>query len=407
MSHTPRRSTLHILQEFSIPLLAGVPVALILANWAPHTYETLIHGSPFGAGSHLNLHFLVNDVLMVLFFGLATKEIVESVLPGGALNPPRKAINPILATLGGVFGPIAVYFGYVAFTGETSIARGWGIPTATDIALAWLVARLIFGAGHPAVSFLLLLAIVDDGIGLGIIAIFYPDPAHPVAPAWLGLVAVAAASAWGLRRANVQSFWPYVVVCGGISWVGLHSAHLHPALALVAVVPFMPSAQMDVGLFAEESDGQPHDDTLNRFEHFFKLPVDLCLFFFALANAGVVFSSVGPATTAVLLGLVAGKTIGVFAMGGLGVLLGFPLPTGVSLRSLAVIGLVSGIGLTVALFVSGVAFTDPTLQGAAKMGALLSAAVAPLAVVVARLLRVRSATWRRPADDEELGYRPA
>ena len=80
-----------------------------------------------------------------------------------------------------------------------TVANGWGIPTATDIALAWLVARVVFGRGHSAVSFLLLLAVADDGIGLGIIAVFYPDPNHPVQTIWLLLVAAGMGVAWGMR----------------------------------------------------------------------------------------------------------------------------------------------------------------------------------------------------------------
>lgn len=101
-----RRRAFNLLLEFSIPLIAGVLAALAWANLAPHSYHQLVHGSPFGEGSHLNLHFAVNDVFMALFFGIAAKEITESALPGGALNPPRKAINPLLGTLGGVLGPI-------------------------------------------------------------------------------------------------------------------------------------------------------------------------------------------------------------------------------------------------------------------------------------------------------------
>ncbi len=79
--------------------------------------------------------------------------------------------------------------------GEGSLSRGWGIPTATDIALAWLVARAVFGKGHPAINFLLLLAVADDAIGLGIIAVFYGDPSNPARPEWLGLVAAGMAIA--------------------------------------------------------------------------------------------------------------------------------------------------------------------------------------------------------------------
>ncbi len=388
MSASSKNKAIVLLQEFSIPLIAGVVVAVIWANIAPHAYHHFIHYSPFGEHSHYNFHFLMNDLFMAIFFGLAAKEITESVLPGGALNPMKKAINPLLGTLGGVIGPVGVYFAYVALTGDNTIANGWGIPTATDIALAWLVARLIFGNGHPAVSFLLLLAVADDGIGLGIIAVFYPDPHHPVQPIYLALVGLACAAAYFMRKKGVKSYWPYLAGPGVLSWMGLYLAHLHPALALVAIVPFLPHASHDEGLFVE--DDSPHADALNKFEHDFKLPVDLGLFGFGLANAGVEFSSMGNATVGVLLGLVLGKTIGIFGFSYVGHLLGFSLPKGMGVRSLFTAGMVAGLGLTVALFVSGVAFTDATLQGAAKMGALFSAFVAPLAILTGKLLRVRS-----------------
>jgi len=391
------KKTVALLQEFSIPLIAGVVLALVWANLAPESYHHLVHaplfgaGGAHGAGHGVTLHFLFNDVFMVLFFGIAAKETTESCLPGGALNPPRKAVNPLLATLGGVLGPVAVYFAWVAATGDDAIAGGWGIPTATDIALAWLVARMVFGKGHPAVSFLLLLAVADDGIGLAIIAVFYPDPSHPVQPVFLLVVVAAAVAAFVMRRRGVKSFWPYLLGPGVLSWFGLFSAHLHPALALVPIIPMMPTASHDEGLFAEH--GGHHRDTLNRFEHAFKLPVDLGLFGFGLMNAGVALSSVGTATWGVLIALVVGKTGGVYTFAMLGQRLGFPLPKGMNGKSLLVTGMIAGLGLTVALFVAGVAFTDPTLQGAAKMGALGSVIMFPVALAFGALLKVK----HRPA----------
>jgi NhaA family Na+:H+ antiporter len=389
------RNTVAILQEFSIPLILGVVVAVIWANLDMQSHEAVIHWSPFGHGSHYNVHWVVNDLFMAVFFGLAAKEITEAALPGGALNPPRKAVNPILATLGGVFGPVGVFFLYVHFSGATEIAGGWGIPTATDIALAWLVARMCFGKGHPAVSFLLLLAVADDAIGLGIIAVFYPDPNHPTRPLFLVIVLAAMIAAYALRRKGVKSFWPYLLVPGAASWLGLYLAHLHPALALVPIVPFMPSAGHDTGLFAEKNDGLEHHDTLNQFEHSFKAFVDFGLFAFGLANAGVVLSSIGDATWAVLSALVVGKTVGIFAFSWVGTKIGFPLPTGMDLKTLFVAGIIAALGLTVALFVAGVAYPSTlpnaaSITGAAKMGALLSAFVAPLALLTARLLKVKA-----------------
>ncbi|NOY90162.1 MAG: Na+/H+ antiporter NhaA [Deltaproteobacteria bacterium] len=385
---------LRLLSEFSIPLISGVVVALIWANVAPESHEALLRWSPLtdlgvDGVEWLDFHFLVNDVFMAFFFGIATKEIVESVLPGGALNPPRKAVNPLLATLGGVLGPIAVYLVFVLIRGDGSLTHGWGIPTATDIALAWLVARMVFGKGHPAVSFLLLLAVADDAIGLGIIAVFYPDPAHPVQPLWLVAVLAGMLAAGGLNKLNVKSPWLYLIGPGVLSWYALHSAHLHPALALVAIVPFMPHATHDEGLFVHQDGAPQQRDTLNNFERAFRLPVDLGLFAFGLANAAVPLSGVGDATIAVLVALLVGKTFGIFGFSLLAERFGFPLPQGMNRRSLFVAGITGALGLTVALFVAGVAFTDPGLMGAAKMGALGSAIAAPVALIAGRLLRVR------------------
>ena len=390
MNAPARRPIVNMLQEFSIPLIAGVTVAILWANVDAESLHHFVDAPLLGS---LSLHFLTNDVLMALFFGLAAKEITESCLPGGALHSVRAVINPVFATLGGVAGPALVFFGWVAFTGDASIANGWGIPTATDIAMGWLVARLVFGPGHPAVQFLVLLAVLDDGIGLAIIAVFYPDPLHPVNVQMLGLVAGAMSVAFAMRRARVQSFWPYVLVPGVMSWFGFHEAHLHPALALVPIVPFMPGPSHDAGLFVDEDamTHVVHRDPLNRFEHVFKLPVDFGLFAFGLANAGVAFSGLGNATIAVFVALLVGKTFGVLGMGLLARELGFPLPRGVDARSLAVVGMVAGIGLTVALFLAGAAYTDPSLQGAAKMGALFSIAAAPLAFAMAKVLGVRRA----------------
>ncbi|NOY91773.1 MAG: Na+/H+ antiporter NhaA [Deltaproteobacteria bacterium] len=395
------KHSLRLLSEFSIPLVIGVVVAVVWANIDPASHDALLEWSPFGHGNEINFHFIVNDIFMALFFGVATKEIVESVLPGGALNPPKKAVNPLLGTLGGVLGPIAVYFGWVVLRGDTTIINGWGIPTATDIALAWLVARMIFGKGHPAVSFLLLLAVADDALGLGIIAVFYPDPAHPVQPMWLLAVAGAMAASFGMKKAGLKNFWPYLIGPGLLSWYALHSAHLHPALALVPIIPFMPHATHDEGLFAEEGGPEVHTDALNRFEHAFKYPVDFGLFAFGIANAGVAFSSVGEATYGVFLALLVGKTLGIFGFAMAGDKLGFPLPEGMNARSLFVAGMVGGLGLTVALFVAGVAFTDPALQGAAKMGALGSAFIAPLAFIAGKLLNARKLA--EPRADVESG----
>ena len=378
---------INLLREFSVPLLSGVVVALIWANMAPEGYRQFIHAPLLGP---LNFHFLTNELFMVLFFGMAAAEITQSCLPGGDLHPLRKAVNPLLATLGGVVGPVLVYLGLNALIGSPSLRGGWGIPTATDIALAWLVASLVFGRRHPAISFLLLLAIADDAIGLAIIAVFYPDPLHPLALQWLGLTLAGMLVAFLLRRNKGISYWPFLLLGGGLSWLGLFKAHIHPALALVFIVPFLPHPPSEHKHLFEED----HCDMtpLARFEHEWKVLVDFGLFMFGLANAGVEFAAIGVPTWLVLSALVIGKTGGIFSMGLLGKKLGYPLPLHVGKKELLLVGLIGGLGLTVALFVAGEAFTDPLIQGAAKMGALGSAGCGILAIIGGRLMQVR----RRP-----------
>jgi NhaA family Na+:H+ antiporter len=254
---------------------------------------------------------------------------------------------------------------------------------------------MIFGKGHPAINFLLLLAIVDDAIGLGIIAIFYGDPAHPADPMQLFYILLAMAMAFGLRKMNVQKWALYIAIPGAIAWYGLHAAHLHPALALVFIVPFLPSTP--VQSYSKEMFKQEDDTTykthkhspLEDFEHRLKTFVDFGLFFFAFANAGVEFSAVSTITWIIFVSLIFGKVIGITFFSGLGSLLGIPLPTGMTIKHLPIVGMIAGIGLTVALFVSGAAYQGTLLfaQGPAKMGALFSGAGFIFAFILYKMLK--------------------
>ena len=406
------RATINLLQEFSVPLITGVVVAMLAANLMPEAYDHVLHWLPLGDvsvfGHALSFHFLVNDVFMVFFFGIAAKEITEACLPGGSLNPVGKAINPLMATIGGVVGPVGVFLGGLwllfwagvydpAVDDRAALMRGWGVPTATDIALAWLVARAVFGRGHPAIDFLLLLAVADDAIGLVIIAVFYGDPTVPAQPLFLALTLAGMAAAFALRKARVRSWIPYIAIGGPLAWSGLMMAHLHPALALVFIVPFLPAPHRDFGMFADEDEVDVmgpelahelhiHHSPLHQFEHQLKLFVDFGLFFFAFANAGVALAQIGPLTWLILGALVVGKTVGVTAFGLLAVRLGFPLPDRMGLRELVMAGYVAALGLTVALFVAEAAFLEPVLLGQGKMGALFSGFVGLSAVLFGRLL---------------------
>lgn len=378
------KQRLNLMREFSIPLLTGVVIALVWANLDPAGYQSF-NTTPFLGG--LSFHFVSNELFMVFFFGIAAVEITQSCLPGGDLNPVSKAINPLFGTLGGVIGPIVVYLCLNAIIGAPELRNGWGIPTATDIALAWLVARLVFGNSHPAVAYLLLLAVADDAVGLAIIAIFYPNPTMPTEPAWLLLTALGMVFAWLLRRVNFRNYWPYILIGGSLSWTGLYNAHLHPALALVFIIPFLPHARKENKHFFEED---PVDQTtLARFEHEWKVFVDFGLLMFSLSNAGVQFSSIGTVTTLVLVSLLVGKTIGIFSCGLLATRLGFGLPHGMKPRDLLTAGLIAGTGFTVAFFVAGEAFSDPVIRGASKMGALFSLIAALLGFFLGKSVGVK------------------
>jgi Na+:H+ antiporter, NhaA family len=175
----------------------------------------------------------------------------------------RLLAGPLAAAIGGMAAPAAIYAALAISVGPASLLRGWAIPCATDIAFSAMIARLIFPAGHPAIPFLLLLAIADDALGLVILAVFYPSGAVSFL-SLLGLMAATLLLALWLRRRGTSNFWPYVIGPGALSWAALYFGGFHPALALVPIVPFMPHGQRDLGLFEPGEDLQR--DTLNRFE---------------------------------------------------------------------------------------------------------------------------------------------
>ena len=404
--------------EYSALLIVGALIGLAWANLDPASYHAfvefpLLEGGPVGhlhvdadghASRTLTVHYLVNDVLMAFFFAIAGKEVWEAVaLKDGALRG-AKALTPLIATAGGMIGPAAVYLGgALAVGGFAELARGWAIPTATDIAFSYLVGRLVFGSGHPAVMFLLLLAIADDAGGLLILAAFYPQ--GELAPGWLLLSLGAALAVYVLANRLPRSmderregrphstsveqrlgFWPYLVA-GCMSWYGFQQAGIHPALGLLPIIPAIPHADIDFGLYSASEADQP--DLLNRIEHWLKGPVEVVLFFFGLANAGVEFSAMGQATWLVLAGLIVGKPLGITLFGLFAArTLGLGLPKGMRIRDLFVLGCVAAIGFTVSLFVASVAFPPGPVQDAAKMGALFSFGAAGIAIAAGRLTRV-------------------
>jgi NhaA family Na+:H+ antiporter len=430
MASEEKKDLFTLLRQFSAFLLTGTVLALVLANvMGSEAYHHLVdhpllpdtnpiaHALTHGR-VNFSFHFIVNDLFMVFFFGIAMKEVSESFLPGGALSSFKKAAMPVVATLGGVFGPVSMFFLlHFIFNPAADapmgagIFKAWAVPTATDIAYAWLFAKLVFGAVHPAVTFLLVLAVLDDLIGMMIIAVFYSSD---IQYQWMGLVVLTMVICEVMRRMGVKSFWPYILIGAPLSWYGLHSTGVHAALALVPVVPFMPHAERDAGLFVEEAGehGAHGNDTLAHFEHFFKPIVDVGMFTFGLANAGVVLgmeSLSGSATWIIFLSLMVGKTVGVTAFAFLGTMLGLSLPKPMNFKQVMVLGCVAGIGFTVALFVTGVAlksghpdviayYKSHHIEDMLKLGALLSFFSGFAALGLAKALGVKKINTQEELD---------
>jgi Na+:H+ antiporter, NhaA family len=410
-AHQPlkTRSFIRMLIDNSGLLVGGTLVALLWANWAHHdgstSYSSFVnfdllsifggqhaaeaHGDAVASGHHgLTIQFFVNDILMALFFAIAAKEVWESLLPEGALADRRKAATPLLATAGGILGPACVYLAGCTLTGShATLGDGWAIPCATDIAFSYLVAKYIFGAGHPAIAFLLLLAIADDAAGLMILAVFYPQA--EIVPQWLLLTLVSMIFAGTLRRLRVHNHFAYLLGPGILCWMSFYFANIHPALGLVPIIPLIPHAHTDMGIY-KRREADRHD-TLNEFEHFWKMPVEFFLGLFGLVNAGVVFSSMGSGTWVVLAGLMIGKPLGITAMTMFATrTLRLEMPAGMDYRHVVTLGMVAAIGFTVALFVSVAAFpVAGAIQDSVKMGAVLSFAAVPAAILLGRVLRVK------------------
>ena len=387
------------IREYSIPLIAGVLLAVLWANLDYSSYHHFIHYKFIPGLDFLDFHFLVNDVFMYLFFATAGIEIVHSISPGGSLNPIKKAVTPLIATLGGVLGPIGIFFLLNSLIGSPEYMSGWGIGTATDIALAWLLARLVFGAHHPAVNFLLLLAVADDAIGLLIIAIFYPDPNHLPQYLWLLLVVVGMGVAFIMKKFGIKQWWLYLFVAGGIAWFGMYKCGMHPSLASVLVVFFIPNTKEMESKLGTISGEQGNDESirsnsenrtcLENCEHRISPFVDYGLILFGISNAGVQLSEISNLTLIIFLSLIIGKTMGITLFTKFSVsVLKFELPKGMQGKDVFIAGFIAGMGLTVALFIAGSAFVDESLQAAAKMGALFSAFVFLIAPIWGKLIEI-------------------
>ena len=268
---------------------------------------------------------------MVFFFAVMTKEVVEATAPGGVLHSWRRVLMPVIASFGVALVPALIHLALVEPLDEPMLGVAWPVTLATDVAVCYLAARLIFGRWHAAIPFAILLAIASDAIGFVALALLSPNR-EPHWTAGLLILLLAIGGAIAFRRLRLRSFWPYLVGPGAVAWFALYWSGLHPALSLVLIVPFLPHAARDPGFFVDASPDAK--DTLSQFEVFWRYPAQVALFFFGLVNAGVPLRTLEQGTWALPIAVLVGKPAGILLGAGVAVLAGLRLPHHVELARL-------------------------------------------------------------------------
>ena len=367
-------NALHFVSGHYLLLPIGAAAALLWANAAPESYFMVVR----------LLAFPVNAIAMVFFFGLLAQELFEEMMPGGALHHRRRWPVPLMAAAGGTLGAAGGDAAVVSAATVPMLFRGWPIVAGIDLVFAYFIVRAIFHQ-HPAVSFLLLLAVASNAIGFIALAPTFLFDGTRVGGSGV-LMATAVGLAVWLRRTNVRTFWPYVLVCGALSWLALYLEGFPPALALVPIVPFMPHTRRRLGeLFEDEVDAR--GATPRHYEHVWHYHVQIALLLFGLVNAGVMVTGYGEGTDATVVAAL-GRTVGILLAVAAALACGLHLPAQLSWRELIVVAVASSIGLTFSLYFAIALFPAGPLLAELKLGALLTAAALPLTFGAARLLRV-------------------
>ena len=414
-------------------LILATAAALIWANspWSDsyssfwHTEVDIAVGDwhPFVAHGHsLTLHDWVNDAAMALFFFVVGLQITSELVVGD-LRDRKVAMLPAMAAVGGMVVPALLYVAVNA-AGD-GVTGGWGVPMATDIAFAVGVLALLGDRIPPSLKvFVLMLAIVDDIGAILVIALFYTES---VSLPWLGLAAGGLVLIATLRRMRAW-YTPLYLVVGVTVWYATLRSGVHATIAGVAIgmlTPVRPllgprrlEAIEDV-VSGDRADPVELRDLNWRIRESMSVASRLIALLspwtvfvvvplFALANAGIPLSSdvlgdaaTSPVSLGVAAGLVLGKPIGVVAATWLAKTTGIArLPGGITMRHITGTGFVAGIGFTVALFITGLAFTDGPTADAAVIGVLAASVIAAVvgAVVLAGAGRDPDAEIRGKAD---------
>ena len=346
-------------------LIVCTLVSLSLANSAiGPSYQHLWHAGLMSK----SVEFWINDGLMTLFFLLVGLEIEREIYVG-EFAERRKAMLPIMAAVGGMAVPAAIHFG---FNHGTSFENGFGIPMATDIAFSLGILSLL-GKRVPLMLkvFLTALAIIDDLGAIIIIALFYSDG---VTWLYLGLSGALFGLLLLLNRRKITALWIYLSL-GVVLWYCLYQSGIHPTITGVLLAFAIP--------FGDGKESSPS----YQLQHFLHKPVAfLILPVFALANTTVVIPAdflsglTNSNSLGIILGLTAGKPAGILAFSMIGILMGWcVLPEGIKRRHLLGAGILAGIGFTMSIFITLLAFEDTQVINGAKIAVLLASLLAGLA----------------------------
>ena len=398
----PLQAFLRLEAASGIVLLSCALTALALANSGASDVYRAVLAAPLelAAGplrARFTLSALVNDGLMTIFFFVVGMEIKRE-LAVGELRTFRQAMLPLIAAVGGMLVPAAIY---LAFNTSGPGQPGWGIPMATDFAFCVGVLTLLRSrVPHGLLVFVTALAIFDDIGGILVIAVFY---GHGLSVAWLAAAAAVVGVLMGMSRGHVGSGVAYAVV-GAALWYTLHHAGIHATIAGVIAGLSVPARARSTPRAMDEELESP----LTRFVHLLHPWVAFGVMpLFALTNSGVDLRALdsaqitGPIAVGTGVALLVGKQLGIFLFAWLAVRVGAaPMPGGASTGKLLGVSTVAGIGFTVALFIAGLAFPEaPELLDQAKVGILAGSLVSGVAGAI--VLRFTAST-RAPTAERGL-----
>jgi NhaA family Na+:H+ antiporter len=370
-------------------LLLATAVALLWANLATGSYRRVwdadLNLGPEWLHLHLSAGDWVADGLLAVFFFVAGLEVKREFVTG-ELSDRRAAVLPFAAALGGMALPAIVSL--VVSRGAAAEGGAWAIPVATDIAFALGVLALAGSALPTGVRVLLLsMAVIDDLGAIALIAALFSDE---VRLSWLAGAVALGALYWWLQRNRWNSPWLLVPIAVG-TWVCVHATGVHATVAGVALGLLTPVVAR---AGERESPGEVLEHRLHPVSAGFVVP------FFALAAAGITLGAAGEALTdpvahGVVAGLLVGKTLGIFGAAWLAVRFGVAaLPEGVRWGDVFPVAVLGGIGYTVSLLVTRLAFADVGAQERAGAAVLVASTTASVAAVV--LLRARTRGRTRP-----------